>query len=228
MPHEPSMGDPAELASLYVSGWLDPSERERFESHLDAGCATCQRELFETLQVALRLAEAVPAVAPAQGTRDALLQRIAGAEQQAGDARTAKPSPLQPQLATEPESEPVERAAPSKRPKERSPRPVTRRAADAHWKPTAVEGVEIRVLHIDRANDSFSALVRMRAGASYPQHRHRGPEHCLVLKGTLRVGNEVLRVGDYHMAPAGSHHGVQETDDGCVLFITSSLSDEFV
>lgn len=209
MQHDPSLGDSAELAALYASGTLEPAERDRFEAHVDAGCDACSREVRECMAVISQMMLATPAVTPESSTREALLQRVS-----ADVCLVPKPSPLHPHLAV-PES------------KTAALRPVTKRASEGGWTATEVDGVEIRVLHVDREQDSFAALVRMRAGAAYPAHTHRGPEHCLVMEGTLRVGGEVLHSGDYHMAPMGSEHGIQQTDDGCVLFITSSLSDEF-
>jgi hypothetical protein len=37
-----------------------------------------------------------------------------------------------------------------------------------------------------------------------------------------------MRPGDYQRAPKGSRHGVQRTEQGCLLLITSSLTDVFV
>ena len=74
----------------------------------------------------------------------------------------------------------------------------------------------------------MTMLVRMEAGSSYPQHIHDGPEECYVLQGDLRVGDEVLGRGDYQRAAPGSRHGIQSTENGCLLFIVSSLTDEII
>jgi anti-sigma factor ChrR (cupin superfamily) len=105
---------------------------------------------------------------------------------------------------------------------------VFNKASEASWERTAIEGVAIRTLFVDRENNQFTALVRMQPGSSYPRHVHAGPEQCLVIEGDLRVGEEVLHAGDYQRAPTGSRHGVQSTEHGCLLLITSSLTDQFV
>jgi quercetin dioxygenase-like cupin family protein len=69
-------------------------------------------------------------------------------------------------------------------------------------------------------------LVRMAPGSEYPGHRHAGAEECYVLQGDIWVGDVHMRRGDYQRAPAGSRHPVQTTDEGCVLLLVSSLSDE--
>jgi hypothetical protein len=47
-----------------------------------------------------------------------------------------------------------------------------------------------------------------------------------VLQGDIWVGDVHMRRGDYQRAPAGRRHPVQTTDEGCVLLLVSSLSDE--
>ena len=48
-----------------------------------------------------------------------------------------------------------------------------------------------------------------------------------MLEGDLHIGEDVMHPGDYQFAPAGSRHGVQSTEHGCLLLITSSLNDRF-
>jgi quercetin dioxygenase-like cupin family protein len=69
-------------------------------------------------------------------------------------------------------------------------------------------------------------LVRMAPGTSFPAHVHNGPEECFVLQGDLTIGPATMATGDYQYAPPGSSHPVQSTRGGCVLLLTSSLSDE--
>ena len=85
----------------------------------------------------------------------------------------------------------------------------------------------IAVTAVDFTRDLVTMMIRMEPGSSYSPHRHAGPEQCFVLEGDLSVGDDVMRPGDYQYAPAQSRHGVQRTDQGCLLLITSSLSDVF-
>ena len=101
-------------------------------------------------------------------------------------------------------------------------------ATDADWEPTAIEGIEVRALTVDRDADRTTMLVRMAAGTSYPPHRHAGPEECWVLEGDLTVGAERMRAGDFQRMETDSVHPTQSTDGGCLLLITSSLSDELI
>jgi anti-sigma factor ChrR (cupin superfamily) len=197
--------DHGEWAALYAAGALPADEEARYEAHVAAGCARCQAELRDLDAVIRALAEGIAPAVPQPATRQAVLQRLAS---------PAAPSPLREHL--QPAPAPV------------SPDVLTiQRAASAEWQPSAVAGVSIRVLHVDADNNQFTALVRMAPGASYPAHVHRGPEQCLVLEGDLHVGEEIMGPGDYQLASSGSRHGVQHTRDGCLLFIVSSLTDEF-
>jgi anti-sigma factor ChrR (cupin superfamily) len=209
MSHDPSIGDPQELASLYVTGALPPEERDRFESHLAGGCDVCGQEVAALMDPVAELGAAVAPVLPDPETRERLLQRVATFARGASRA-----SPLQPHLS------PV-------LPSGSVPALLTLRAGEGDWEATSVPGVSIRTLYVDHERDQYTALVRMSAGSCYPWHVHGGPEHCLVLEGDLHIGDEVLHRGDYQVAPAGSRHGAQTTERGCLLFITSSLHDEF-
>jgi anti-sigma factor ChrR (cupin superfamily) len=211
MTHQHPLGDPAELAALFAAGAMPLGEQVAFEAHLADGCAACSAELRALTPVVTALAGALAPVLPDAAVRDKLLRRVTDA---AGLASGA--SPLRAQLHSKLSS--AKPGAPL----------LIKRAADAAWEATEIEGVRIRVLFVDRAYNHFTALVRMAPGTSYPAHLHDGPEECLVLEGDLRVGEQVLHAGDYQRAPAGSHHGIQSTQAGCLLMITSSLSDVFL
>ena len=102
------------------------------------------------------------------------------------------------------------------------------RQNEGPWQETGVAGVRVRRLLVDPARNQFTAMVRMDPGTSYPRHVHNGAEECLVLEGDIRMGDAVLHAGDYQYAPPDTLHGVQSTEKGCLLLITSSLSDELV
>lgn len=93
---------------------------------------------------------------------------------------------------------------------------------------TGIEGIEAKTLFVDAARRRVSMMVRMAPGTSYPAHRHAAVEECFVVSGDIRVGERVLRAGDYQVAAEDSIHGVQSTEHGCVLFIVSSQDDELV
>jgi anti-sigma factor ChrR (cupin superfamily) len=100
------------------------------------------------------------------------------------------------------------------------------KAEEGAWEQMPIPGMQMRKLFVDEINKRMTALVRMAPGSSYPIHLHHGPEECLVLEGDLRVGDHVLRAGDYQRAPAGTRHGIQSTEHGCLILVTASLDDE--
>ncbi len=73
MTHEPFL----EWASLHAVGALDGEERRRFEAHLAAGCAACERELRELSAVTAALPLALPDAPLRPELRDRVTARIA-------------------------------------------------------------------------------------------------------------------------------------------------------
>jgi len=102
------------------------------------------------------------------------------------------------------------------------------RAAEGDWLPTPFQGIELRVLFTDEANDRVTMLMRMAAGSAFPSHRHGDVEECYVLEGDLLSGDVPLRAGDYQRAEAHSIHQGQSTRGGCLLLVTGSTRDELL
>jgi quercetin dioxygenase-like cupin family protein len=227
------LGDPAELAALYLAGALSDADRAGYEAHLEIGCPTCDRELQALDATAALLAQGIAPIMPNPQVRENLLERIANQRV----ARVGRPTDARETHKASGGGQPVAPSEPSIRsPLGRQAEADTGRpskemifnwAAKADWRPTAVPGVSMRVLGVDRPKNQYTALVRMTPGSAYPGHTHGGGEGCLVLEGDLRIGDDVMHAGDYQFAPAGSRHGVQSTEHGCLLLITSALDDDF-
>jgi anti-sigma-K factor RskA len=66
-------------------------------------------------------------------------------------------------------------------------------AADGEWVQTPVPGVRMKMLALDRARNRVTMLVRGEPGATYPAHRHTGPEECYVIRGSVIVEGRLLR-----------------------------------
>ena len=49
------LGQPAELAALYVTGAMTPDERRRFDEHLASGCTVCATAIQRLASVAQAL-----------------------------------------------------------------------------------------------------------------------------------------------------------------------------
>ena len=99
----------------------------------------------------------------------------------------------------------------------------TRRAEGAAWIEIG-PGLVARVLHVDRANNRQSLLIRMSPGAIYQAHVHDIDEETFVVEGDLSFGDLKLGAGDHHMAAALTRHPVGRTVGGCVVLVTTSLS----
>jgi anti-sigma factor ChrR (cupin superfamily) len=102
--------------------------------------------------------------------------------------------------------------------------PALLRAAERHWLPSDVPGVEIAQLWLDVERRRHTTLLRMAAGTFLPAHRHGGPEECYVVAGDLRDRDLVLGAGDYVRHDGGTQHSLT-TRGGCLLLITASLDD---
>ncbi len=79
------------------------------------------------------------------------------------------------------------------------------------WEPM-MEGVERMMLWNDGQQEAY--VIRARAGASAPGHRHAMDEECLVLMGEMYFGDQLMRAGDFQLATAGRDHAtiVAHTD----------------
>ena len=88
------------------------------------------------------------------------------------------------------------------------------------FKPTQHPGVAIHFYRSDRQTGQATVMIRMEPGASYPGHRHDGPEELLVLQGGFRDERGTWRAGDYARFEAGSTHRPTALEDGppCVFF----------
>ncbi|MBI4719451.1 MAG: cupin domain-containing protein [Planctomycetes bacterium] len=196
--------DPSDWPSLYAAGALSDAERAYVEQEMGGAPVADFAGVIEAL------AGTVSPVEPRRTVREALLRRAGG---------TNAPG------ATPVSSPQVWRDWPAS---DESDDLYIMRSDQGAWEETGVVGVVVRRLFVDRARDQMTALVRMSPGAAYPRHEHAAPEECLVLEGDLHVGDTVLRKGDFQRAARGSRHGVQFTEQGCLLMVTSSLSDEIL
>jgi quercetin dioxygenase-like cupin family protein len=82
-------------------------------------------------------------------------------------------------------------------------------------------GDGVRLSYLRRYGDEYSILLEMDAGGRFPGHDHVGGEEIFVLEGSVRLGTEELRQGDYYYSPPGVSHPA-ETEEGRSLLITSA------
>jgi len=211
-PHEFLDDDTRDELAQHVLGTLSPARSRIWSLHV-AACAVCRREMDELLAVVGALGELGPQREPKPEMWDRVLERVRASESEPGSA-PGEPSPFHRVLERVDEDAAV--------------RPHLVRSEESGWRPTGVPGIELRTLHVDRANDRATILARMAPGASYPAHVHGGPEECYVLEGDLWEGERRMSAGDYERAPGGSRHEIQTTRGGCLLLLVSSLNDRTV
>jgi len=102
---------------------------------------------------------------------------------------------------------------------------IFERAADERaWIKSPVPGAQL--LHFSagpRAAGADNGLLRLRAGARFPTHRHLGAERVLVLDGGYRdeQSGQIYRAGDVHEMPEGSSHAYTALPERELLFAVS-------
>lgn len=100
------------------------------------------------------------------------------------------------------------------------------RKPNQQWKKLPFPGVEVKTLYVDRETGSVTSLLKLDAGAKYPAHHHAAVEQCLVLEGSVRIGQVFLEQGDFEFANADTEHAIVQSDNGCILMIISNQQDE--
>jgi len=99
-----------------------------------------------------------------------------------------------------------------------------RAAAPGAFSPSPIPGVEL--LHLDggpRVAHADNGLVRIGAGARFPEHRHLGLERVLVLAGRYRdeQSGRVYAPGDWHEMLPGTEHAYVVLPDAELLLAVS-------
>jgi len=203
----------------FLLGTLEQREADEFVRHVAAGCAACQQAVAETKRVlqALPLALLSPTsspialVNPPASLKERLLHGLKSSPNGEANPQVWKIWPDSPTA-----------------PPPTSPGLLIVRAHEEGWVDIGVNGIQVKRLFVDGAHDRVTMLVKAPAGAVYPRHRHAGPEQCYVLQGDLHMAGTVLHAGDYQYAEPDSIHGLQYTENGCMLLIVSSLHDEML
>ena len=96
-------------------------------------------------------------------------------------------------------------------------------ADGGQWQPFAT-GVQIKVLH--EAGGVMSYLLRLAPGASIAPHRHPIDEECVVLEGTVRIGDDlVVEAGGFHLARQGLLHAPIHAPQGATLFLRGAAPE---
>jgi anti-sigma factor ChrR (cupin superfamily) len=100
-------------------------------------------------------------------------------------------------------------------------------ADELPWR-SALPGVDVKPLYIDRERRYGTSLVRLAAGASYPRHKHNDLEEIFVLSGEIELEGNVARAGAYCRAEGDSIHAKAYSATGCTFLVVASLRDELL
>jgi quercetin dioxygenase-like cupin family protein len=93
------------------------------------------------------------------------------------------------------------------------------------WTALPVKGAFVKPLSMDAAKGYAVVLGKLEPGASYPPHRHTGPEEVYVISGDLTINGTRLKAGDFHHAESGSEHGVNYSEGGCMVLVVMTIQD---
>jgi anti-sigma factor ChrR (cupin superfamily) len=121
------------------------------------------------------------------------------------------PEPMDAELAARVKRRVLQRIA-----EEQRPRHLTVQAHEGVWQPLG-PGVQLKLLHA--AGDIWSYLLKLEPGAQLPTHRHPVDEECVVLQGTVQVGELRVGAGGFHLGRKDVLHAPITALDGAVLFL---------
>lgn len=96
---------------------------------------------------------------------------------------------------------------------------LVKRNQGREWSPAGYDGGERSILRISRS-EGRTSLVRLKAGAKGPRHRHAAGEDVLVLSGKVRIDEHELGAGDYLYTEAGEEHELVALEDS-LIFVAS-------
>ncbi len=97
-------------------------------------------------------------------------------------------------------------------------RHLTVQAADPGWQ-RFLDGIDIKVLH-EGDDGVMSYLLRFAPGAVLGAHRHPVDEECVVLEGSLCIGDDlVVPAGGFHLARRDMLHAPITTVTGATIFL---------
>jgi quercetin dioxygenase-like cupin family protein len=85
----------------------------------------------------------------------------------------------------------------------------------------------IKMKTLFESDDGKGVLFRFQPGACLPAHEHDTDEECVVLDGELRIGSEIIRAGDFHLARRGIPHSDLTSPIGALFYIRTGTQFKF-
>ena len=65
------------------------------------------------------------------------------------------------------------------------------------WQPSQFEGIQIKVLYVDKAKGEMTCLLKWEPGATLPMHKHPEIEQSFVLEGSFYDHDGICRAGEF-------------------------------
>ena len=93
------------------------------------------------------------------------------------------------------------------------------------WRPHVIPGIVVKELSIDHDAQRAMFLMRIAPNTRVPLHAHDVNEECYVLEGDFEIRGKRYVAGDFLRANKGSAHGPLVTHGGCVVLLSTSLSE---
>lgn len=121
------------------------------------------------------------------------------------------PEPMDAELAARVKRRVLQRIA-----EEQRPQHLTVHAHEGAWQPFG-PGVQLKLLHA--TGDVWSYLLKLEAGAQLPTHRHPVDEECVVLEGTVQVGELRVGAGSFHLGRKDVLHAPITAVEPALLFL---------
>ena len=192
-----------ELAALHALGALDGDEAGEF-SQLLASNAAAREEVAAFALVAEAMAFSVPiASEPPRELKARILKQV---------EQSMARHQLEAQLK-------------QFRPPSTNGFSYSKETTTAGWIPLPVRGAYIKLLSFDDSTGYATVLGKLDPGARYPAHHHLQAEDVFMISGDLHIGEKVIGPMDFHHAEAGTDHGVNWSEHGCVLLAVLSKED---
>ncbi len=195
---KPSEAEMVELAALLAAGALDSTTAASIRWRLDTSGDAVRAEAEALAEAAAMMAESARPIAPPDGLKTKLLERIEDAPQQ-GTGLLLDEAGVR-----------------------------ILRSEELPWEDLAVPGLAVKRLHVDADSGRVTSLVRFDPGVVYPAHEHADNEELLVLSGDLEIQGRVMGPGDYCRGAAGSRHSRGVSRGGALVLIRNSRADRML
>jgi len=97
--------------------------------------------------------------------------------------------------------------------------------ANEGWQSYPIPGIRMKVLALNRAQDTATILIDAAPGARFPAHHHGGDEECYVISGDVHTMGRTMGPGDFLHADVGTEHGELHTNNGALVLLVIKPED---